>query len=44
MNVLDRAEGRWWPGVLNWTPFGVEEIPIARGAFIDARAMSRLGS
>lgn len=44
MNVLDRADGRWWPGVLNWTPFGVEEIPIARGAFIDARAMSRLGS
>jgi broad specificity phosphatase PhoE len=42
-NVLDRAEGRWWPCVLNWTPFGVEEISLARGAVIDARAMSRLG-
>jgi broad specificity phosphatase PhoE len=43
VNVLDLAEGRWWPGVLNLTPFGVEEIPIARGAFIDARAMGRIG-
>ena len=43
VNVLDLAEGRWWPGVLNLTPFGVEEIPIARGAFIDAKVMGRIG-
>jgi broad specificity phosphatase PhoE len=43
VNVLDRAEGRWWIGVLNWTPAGVEEIAMARGALIGDGAMRRLG-
>lgn len=43
VNVLERAEGRWWIGVLNWTPAGVDEIAIARGALIDPAAMRRLG-
>ena len=43
VSVLDRAEGRWWIGVLNWTPAGVDEIAIARGALIDRDAMRRLG-
>ena len=43
VNVLDFAEGRWWIGVLNWTPAGVDEIAIARGALIDRGAMRRLG-
>jgi probable phosphoglycerate mutase len=43
VNVLDRAAGRWWLGTLNWTPFGVEEIGIARGALIDRDALRRLG-
>lgn len=43
VNVLDLAEGRWWIGVLNWTPAGVDEIAIARGALIDQGAMRRLG-
>ena len=43
VNVLDLAEGRWWIGVLNWTPAGVDEIAIARGALIDRAVMRRLG-
>ena len=43
VNVLDRAEGRWWIGVLNWTPEGLGEIPIARGALIGDAALRRLG-
>ena len=43
VNVLERAEGRWWVGVLNWTPAGVDEIAMARGAMIDQDAMRRLG-
>lgn len=43
VNVLDLAEGRWWVGVLNWTPAGVDEIAIARGAVIGDIALRRLG-
>ncbi len=43
VNVLERAEGRWWIGVLNWTPAGLAEIPIARGALIGDAALRRLG-
>lgn len=43
VNVLDLAEGGWWIGVLNWTPAGVDEIAIARGALIDGATMRRLG-
>lgn len=43
VNVLDRAAGRWWIGTLNWTPAGVEEIAVARGALIDQATLRRLG-
>lgn len=43
VNVLDHAEGRWWIGVLNWTPAGVGELAIARGALITRAALRRLG-
>jgi probable phosphoglycerate mutase len=43
VNVLDRAAGRWWIGTLNWTPAGLEEIALARGALIDEAAWRRLG-
>ncbi|HET6691518.1 MAG TPA: histidine phosphatase family protein [Miltoncostaeaceae bacterium] len=43
VNVLDRSEGRWWIGVLNWTPAGVDELAMARGALIGGAAMRRLG-
>jgi hypothetical protein len=43
VNVLDRAAGRWWIGTLNWTPAGVEEIALARGALIDEATLRRRG-
>jgi broad specificity phosphatase PhoE len=43
VNVLDRAAGRWWIGTLNWTPAGVDEIALARGALIDEATLRRLG-
>jgi broad specificity phosphatase PhoE len=30
VNLLDRADGRWWVRCLNWTPWGLEEFDQTR--------------
>jgi broad specificity phosphatase PhoE len=45
VNVLELAAGRWWLGVLNWTPLGLEEWRHTRppGRRVGEETWGRLG-
>jgi broad specificity phosphatase PhoE len=42
VNVLDRADGRWWAGTINHTIIGVGEFALARGARLDDETWRRI--
>ena len=42
VNVLDRADGRWWAGTINHTITGLHEFSLARGARLDDDTWRRI--
>lgn len=43
LNVLEEAEGRWWLGVVNWTPGGLEEVQGRQVWALGSEEWRRLG-